>query len=118
VAAHRGFFALASDHGLLGGPTATARQVIGDRKLSHIERFRAALRALVVEGQREGALRPMDRTLLVRFLGATFKVLAYEGIEGSSVEPSVAAKTLVTLFLHGAGRAARPTKQRRADGSH
>jgi AcrR family transcriptional regulator len=111
VAKHKNFFSLAMEHGLLGGATAAARQLLGKKRIGHVVRFKAALRRLVIEGVREGALAPYDPDLLVRFLGSALRAITIQMIEGQAPPSGVSAKTIAELFVHGAG-AGRPRPRR------
>ena len=119
VAAHRGFFALALEHGLLGGPTATAKQVFSEHKLAHMERFRAALRTLVADGARDGVLaESLDRDLAARFLGATLRAMAMQTVAeagAGKTDHTASARLAASLFLHGAAGAGEGAGGARGD---
>jgi AcrR family transcriptional regulator len=100
-ARHRGFFTLASEHGLLGSATAAAREVLGPRPLRHVERFRRALRDIVEQGAVEGALRAIDFDVLARFLGGALRAVL-QVPEGERGDPAEEARVVVSLFMHGA----------------
>jgi AcrR family transcriptional regulator len=110
VERHRAFFAIAFEHGLLGGG-ARARVTAGGRRLRHVQRFRAAFRALIEEGIACGALEPFDVDALARFLGGCIRASLVPALtEGPAAQPASAARfdalspLIVDLFLHGAFR--------------
>lgn len=124
VTAHRGFFALAIEHGLLGAATATAQQITGRHKLGQVARFKATIRSVVGEGMREGALRRVDEDLVARFFGSTLRAVIMRAVDSGSTgragaaraEPREDARMVVSLFLHGAG-APRRGRARQATNS-
>jgi AcrR family transcriptional regulator len=103
---HRAFFAIAFEHGLLGGgPSASA--VHGGRRLRHVERFRAGFRALIEEGIASGALEPLDPGALARFLGGSIRAWVVSALDSTSPgggHLEAEASLIVALFLHGAAR--------------
>jgi hypothetical protein len=110
VERHRAFFAIAFEHGLLGGG-ATASATVGGRRLRHVERFRAAFRALIEEGIACGALEPFDIDALARFLGGSIRAslvpaLTARAATAPARTPGLEAEAplIVDIFLHGAAR--------------
>ena len=102
-AQHRGFFTLASEHGLLGSASAAAREVLGPRPLRHVERFRRALREIVEEGALTGVLRTTDFDILARFFGGALRAVL-QSADGETAPPEDQARLAVSLFLNGARR--------------
>ena len=108
VEKHRAFFAIAFEHGLLGGGAAASASA-GGRRLRHVERFRTAFRALVEEGIACGALEPLNADALARFLGGSIRASLLPALSKTFVPDrgrglEVEAPLIVDLFLHGAGR--------------
>jgi AcrR family transcriptional regulator len=108
VERHRAFFAIAFEHGLLGGGPAASASA-GGRRLRHVERFRAAFRALVEEGIACGALEPLNADALARFLGGSIRASLVPALSKTFVPDrgrrlQAEAPLIVDLFLHGAGR--------------
>jgi hypothetical protein len=101
---HRSFFVVAFEHGLLGGLTGAAAAVLGNKRIRHIERFRAAFRVLMQEGIDAGALEAEDPARLARFLGGTVRAFILGGLEDKAVRIEDEAPVIVSLFLHGAAR--------------
>jgi AcrR family transcriptional regulator len=110
VAAHKNFYSLAIEHGLLGGATASARQMQGKKSIANIARFKAGMRRLVCEGVSEGVLAPHDPDLLVRFLGSALRATTLQLIEGKGSPAD--ARTIAALFVHGAGAKRSPRPRR------
>jgi AcrR family transcriptional regulator len=110
VERHRPFFAIAFEHGLLGG-SADASATVAGKRLRHVERFRAAFRALIEEGIACGALERLDVDALARFLGGSIRASLITALS-ASLDRSAGerphldeeAPLIVDLFLHGAGR--------------
>jgi AcrR family transcriptional regulator len=100
---HRGFFTLASEHGLMGSASGAAREFLGPRPLRHVERFRRALREIAEQGVLAGALRPLDFDVMARFLGGALRAVLQVG-EDERGAPEEEARLVVSLFLHGAQR--------------
>jgi AcrR family transcriptional regulator len=110
VEQHRAFFAIAFEHGLLGGGAAASAKLAG-RRLRHVERFRSAFRALIEEGIASGALEPLDADALARFLGGSIRASLVPALSRSLAHPTEGSPRLdaesaliVDLFLHGASR--------------
>ena len=101
---HRGFFALAFEHGLLGNTSGAARVTLGGKPVRRIDRFRAALRKLVEEGISAGALEPVDPDLLARFLGSAIRTLTIHTLENPGAPRVETVQTVISLFLNGARR--------------
>jgi AcrR family transcriptional regulator len=107
VEQHKKFFALAIEHGLLGGATAAARQMLGKKPIGHVARFRGVLQKLVREGIAEGALAPHDPELLARFLGSALRAITMQMIDGHAPRSDEGAKMIAGLFVRGARAAVR-----------
>ncbi|MDB4945430.1 MAG: TetR family transcriptional regulator [Labilithrix sp.] len=107
VHSHRTFFQLASDHGLFGGPTASAEKLLGGKKLSHAGDFERAIVGLVDQGLAEGALAPTPPGLLALHLRHTVRTGAVWIKQGGEGDVAAIARTVVDLFLNGAGSAGR-----------
>jgi AcrR family transcriptional regulator len=102
VDTHRGFFALAIDHGLLGASTAAAASVLGGRDPKRVTGFRDALQEIAAEGVRAGALAPLDPVRLARLLGGILRAFTVGLLHGEAGPLAGEAQLLVQLFLHGA----------------
>ena len=102
IEAHRAFYVVALECGLVGAPSAGGRFALHGKRLRRTERIRATFRGIVDEGVAAGALSTdLDRGDLARFLGATFRALTLDRIaEGGSVASD--ARSIVHLFLRGA----------------
>jgi len=105
IGRHRGFFAIAFEHGLIGGSggTGAATAALGGKRLRHTERFKATLRGLIQEGIDEGALEEIDAARLQRFLGGTMRAFMIGSLQ-EEVAIEDEAPLIVSLFLRGAGR--------------
>jgi hypothetical protein len=103
---HRGFFAIALEHGLIGASTAAAASVLGSKRVLTMDRFRKAFQGLVDEGIAEGVLEPLPGTRLARFLGAAIRAFTFGNLDQEEPLESE-APVLVGLFLHGASRKIR-----------
>jgi AcrR family transcriptional regulator len=103
VQRHRAFFAIATEHGLFASavpPDAPA----SSRGLGRIEKFRALFHALVQEGVASGELEPLAGDALVRFFGGTIRAFVLSSLAPQTTDVDEQARTVVDLFLHGAGR--------------
>jgi AcrR family transcriptional regulator len=104
AARHRAFFRLAQDYGLLAPARAGEARELAGRRLRHVERVKAAFRALVEEGVAEGAIEARDPAMLAMCLGGTVK--AVMTLRGEADDAGALASQVVDLFLGGAGRRA------------
>ncbi len=109
---HRGFFALAMDHGLLGARTSAAAGILGGKDPRHLARFRDAFQALVDEGAASNALEPIGPARLARLLGGIIRAFTVGALLDAKPLADE-APLIVTLFLHGAV-ARKPAPRRRA----
>ena len=103
IEAHRAFYVVALECGLVGAPSAGGRFALHGKRLRRTERIRETFRGIVDEGVAAGAIAAdLARSDLARFLGATFRALTLDRIvEGRSVATD--ARAIVHLFLRGAG---------------
>ncbi len=97
---HRGFFALALEHGLL---TKGQGEPASGRRHRNIDGFRAEFRRMVREGIEADALQPVDPDLLANFLAAAIRAFVFHQTETASTTEQRATAVL-TLFLNGAVR--------------
>lgn len=104
IVSHRGFFAIAFEHGLVGGSTGAAAQALSGKRLRHMERFKTMLRGLIQEGIDEGALEEIDPNRLARFLGGTMRAFIIGSLQQEESPIEDDAPLMVSLFLRGAGR--------------
>ena len=108
---HRSFFAVAFEHGLIGGSSGAATAALGNKRVRHIERFRTAFRNLMQEGIDEGVLENEDPARLSRFLGGAMKAFMFGSLEDVPGRIEDEAPVIVNLFLHGAAK--RPARRAR-----
>jgi AcrR family transcriptional regulator len=106
---HRGFFALALEHGLLTKPEG--EPVSGGRRHRNIETFRSEFRRMVREGIDAEILQPVDADLLGNFLGSAIRAFVFSKSDAASTTEERATAVL-TLFLKGAVRHADGAKSR------
>ncbi len=97
------FYQLAVEHGIFGGATAAASQLLGKRRVPRMDRLKAELRHLVEDGVGAGAIAEADRAIAYRFLGTTLRAVSLQALDDPSLTPAAAAALTVRLFLHGAG---------------
>ncbi len=108
VGQHRDFHQIALDCGIFAKGTAATSSMLGDKPVTHFERFRGTMLALVNEGISCGALRPMDPVRLARMLGGLLRAFTIGAvIEQNLPNLEGEAPFIVDLFLNGAGRADR-----------
>lgn len=103
VTTRRAFYQLGVEHGILGGATAAASQLLGKRRVPNMDRLKAALRQLVEDGIADGAIAAADRAIAFRFLGTTVRAVSLVALDDPSLSAADAAALVVRLFLHGAG---------------
>jgi AcrR family transcriptional regulator len=108
---HRGFFALALEHGLL---TKASQETPHGRRHRNIEAFRAEFRRMVREGIDADVLQPVDPDLLANFLAAAIRAFVFHRSETASTTDE-RANAVLTLFLNGAVRVGDARERR--DGS-
>lgn len=111
VESHRAFFTIAAEHGLLGTGSVAATNALAGKRLRKVERFRQLFGALVDEGIAEQVLEPMDREVLVRFLGGALRAFLVSALHDSRPDVQGEAALIVELFLHGAARRRAPEPQ-------
>ncbi|MDI1476021.1 TetR/AcrR family transcriptional regulator [Polyangium sp. y55x31] len=110
---HRDFHQVALDCGLFAKGTASASNILKEKAVAHFEKLRATTLALVNEGLKCGALRPMDPVPLARMLGGLIRSSSIGMLmEQSHPDLEAEASLLVDLYLNGAGRADRPGRPR------
>ena len=107
VDTHRGFFALAIDHGLLGASTAAAASVLGGRDPRRLARFSDALQEIVTEGVAAGTLAAIEPVRLARLLGGILRAFTVGALKGEGGPLADEAPHVVHLFLHGAAPSRR-----------
>jgi AcrR family transcriptional regulator len=100
---HRAFFSIATEHGLFAS-AAPAGAPASSRRLHRLEKFRAVFDALVQEGVAAGDLEPLRGDALVRFFGGTIRAFVLSSLSEQMTDVDEQARTVVDLFLHGAGR--------------
>jgi AcrR family transcriptional regulator len=110
VKAHRAFFSIATEHGMFAS-TVPAGAPASAKRLRKLEKFRAAMGALVEEGVSSGDLEPHEGDLLVRFFGTTLRGFVLALLDATDFDVPAQARQMVDLFLHGAAR--RKTKRAR-----
>jgi AcrR family transcriptional regulator len=110
VAAHRGFFGLAIDYGLLGG-TRAARQLFGTRKPPKVETAKPQLRELVREGVDAGEIEGDDVDTLFRFLGSAIRAVIMQMLEDPKTRAADGARRIVSFFLDGARAKKKKSRQ-------
>ena len=103
VQRHHAFFAIANEHGLFAGGASPGASP-SSRRLRRVEKFRSAFRELVQEGVDSGDLEPLAGDALVRFFGGTVRAFVLSSLDQQGVDVDEQARTVVDLFLHGAGR--------------
>jgi TetR/AcrR family transcriptional regulator len=103
VLRHRAFFTIANEHGLFAG-AAPAQAPTSSRRLRQLEKFRTVFRALVKEGVASGDLERLEVDALVRFLGGTIRAFMLSSLADQTTDADDQARTVVDLFLHGAGK--------------
>jgi len=109
VEEHRDFHQVALDCGLFAKGTAATSSILGDKAVAHFERLKATTLALVTDGIKCGALRPMDPLPLARSLGGLMRAFSIGMlVEQNPPNLEAEASLLVDLYLNGAGRADRP----------
>lgn len=114
VEQHRDFHQVALDCGLFAKGAAGASNALGDKRVEHMERFRATLRSLIEEGLSRGVLRPMEPTRLAWMLGGLLRTFVIVGIEQRLESLEGEAPLIVDLFLNGAGQPkAEPARRTR-----
>jgi AcrR family transcriptional regulator len=110
VQRHRAFFAIATEHGLFAGAVPSGAPA-SSRRLRRLDKFRALLHALVQEGVASGDLEQLQGDGLVRFFGGTVRAFVLSSLAEQTTDADEQARTVVDLFLHGAGR--RKTRRAR-----
>jgi len=103
VQRHRAFFAIATEHGLFASAVPPGAPA-SSRGLRRLEKFRALFHALVQEGVASGELEPLQGDALVRFFGGTIRAFVLSSLATQTSDVDEQARTVVDLFLHGAGR--------------
>ncbi len=116
VEEHRSFFLLAMEYGVFTkGCSPGGDPVTCGRKMQQIERFRAAIRALVEEGLDAGALEPMDTQRLVWALVGLLRMFTFGAlVEQQAPRLTPLAPVIARLYLHGAARVPSKAEARRA----
>jgi len=113
IEAHRTFYVVALECGLVGAPSAGGRHALIGKRVRRVERMREALRALIDEGVASGALdATIDAARLVTFLGATLRAFTIDRILQDAPVSRDEASTIVRFFLHGAAAPSRKATRR------
>lgn len=99
---HRGFFAIATEHGLFTGGAGAGTTT--KSSVRRIEKLRGMFRELVLDGVARGEIEALDEDVLVRFLGGSIRALVLAAIDEGGQDPAAQARLVVDLFLHGAGK--------------
>jgi AcrR family transcriptional regulator len=107
VEAHRAFFAIAFEYGVIGAGSVTANAQLAGRRVRQMSLFRNAFRALIEDGIESGALEELDADRLARFLGGVIRAFVAAAVleKGAPIESE--APFIARLFLRGAGRTAK-----------
>lgn len=103
VEAHRAFFTIATEHGLFASGVPSGAPA-SSRHLRQLKKFRGVFQALVQEGVSSGDLEPLEGDALVRFLGGTIRAFVLSSLAEKTTDVDAQARTVVELFLRGAGR--------------
>lgn len=101
---HRGFYAIATHYGLFSPPLIDEARALAGNSMRRIERFRAALRALIERGIDEGLLLPIEPRLLAGFLGGAIRALVHVAVLEGKPRVDSLLPDILRLFLHGAAR--------------
>ena len=101
---HVAFFSVAVEHGVLGDATSAAKRILAGRPLPHKGRIERAWLDLVDEGLAAGLIAPIDRELAAAYLKNTLRSVVRWARQTGNMPLSEQAKTVVELFLRGAGR--------------
>ena len=107
TAAHRAFFQVASEHGLIGPGNLASEALLGGKKVKDGNRFELAVRAIIEEGIAKGHLVPLDVTLLTLHFRHTLKSASLWLREQTNASFEETAKLAVDLFLGGAAKKKR-----------
>jgi len=108
VDAHRAFFQVASEQGLLG-PGATSAETLAGKALQHKMMFEKAVEILVAEGIAKGHLAG-DASFLALHLRHTLKSASLWHRANPSVSHTDAAQLAVDAYLGGVGKKTRVTR--------
>jgi AcrR family transcriptional regulator len=101
VEAHREFFALAAEQGVLGASSASAT-ALGGKAAKNVSRARAAFLALVEEGVAAGVLDGSDPVVLARTLGGIVRAVVLGALQDGAESIASSAPLVARLFVHGA----------------
>ena len=108
--AHRPFFAVVIDYGLIGPSSGASAMVLKGRRPRQIDRLRREVVALMAEGIDEGVLQPrLGPLLLGRVLVGVLRALTQDALlagEGRAVDR---AADVVEVFMKGS--AAKRSRQ-------
>ena len=107
IASHRAFFTLASEHGLFGSSTSSAKALFGGRRLSSASAYERALLAVVDAGIEEGVLASIDRDLLAVHLRHSIRSASQWLKLRPEIPAEKAGRMAAELFLYGATKRPR-----------
>lgn len=107
AAAHRAFFQVASEHGLIGPGNLASEALLGGKKVKDGNRFELEVRAVVEQGIAKGHLVSLDVGLLTLHLRHTLKSASLWLREQSEASYEDTSRLAVDLFLGGAARKKR-----------
>jgi AcrR family transcriptional regulator len=111
VEAHRAFFALAAEQGVLGASGASAT-ALGGKAARNVTRARAVFSQLVDDGVAAGALEPGDTVRLSRALGGLVRAVVLGALQDGTESIAAEAPFVANMFLNGAARVAPRASKR------
>jgi AcrR family transcriptional regulator len=113
VEAHRAFFALAAEQGVLGASGASAT-ALGGKAAKNVSRAKAAFTSLVEEGVEAGVVEPGDTVRLSRALGGVMRAVILGALQDGTEAIAAEAAFVARFFLNGAAKTgARASKRTR-----
>ena len=113
VEAHRAFFALAAEQGVLGATSASAT-ALGGKAARNVTRARGVFTQLVDDGVAAGALEPGDTVRLSRALGGILRAVILGALQDGTESIAAEATFIARMFLSGAAKpTARASKRAR-----
>lgn len=107
AAAHRAFFQVATEHGLIGPGNYASEALLGGKKVKDGNRFELAVRAVVLHGIAKGHLAAMDVDLLTLHLRHTLKSASVWLRDRAAPRFEDTAQQAIDLFLSGAAKKRR-----------
>ena len=97
---HRGFFIIATEHGLIGKSSQAAVEILA-KPVRHMERVRESFQSLMEEGVVTGALDKIDPILLGRLFGGILRGFVMGALQDGTRDLEGQAPFLVRVFLKG-----------------